>query len=241
MKEFGIVFSGQARQLHRGHSDFMKLVDGLDYDIFAHIWECESLLSAWGNNMGWENKQTKIHSPAEFIELYNPTKCEYEDYTKSEFYRHTSSNNGYLNPVNKFYSSLSQFYSLKMAFEVKEKYEKESGITYKYAMRYRTDLEVDFKESKIDWNSFKERIDRNSNLILVNPGWDWPNGHGCANHFAIGTSESMKKYSLLFDNYGYIVKNNIYGSYDESNLKVHLEKFCGLTVEHCSIHHGVYR
>jgi len=241
IKEFGIVFSGQARQLHKGHEDFIKLVEGLDYDVFGHIWECGSLLSAWGNGMGWENKQTKIHTPQEFIDLYKPVRCESEDYTKTEFHRYTSSNNGYLNPVNKFYSSCSQFYSLKQGFIVKENFEKEKGDTYKYGVRYRTDLEVDFKESKIDWDSFKERIDKNPNLILVNPGWDWPNGNGCANHFAIGTSDAMKKYSLIFDNYSVIVRNNIYGNYDESNLKMHLEKFCGLTVEHCSIHHGVYR
>lgn len=241
LKEIGVCFSGQVRQLQKGYNDFIKLMDGQDYDVIAHLWECPHLLSAWGNNMGWENSQTIVHHPNEFIELYNPSKCTYEDYTKTPFFEKTSQNNGYLNPINKFFSSYSQFYCLKQAFIVKDEYEKEMGDTYKYGVRYRTDLEVDFNNSQIDWNSFKERIDKNPNLILVNPGWDWPNGHGCANHFAIGTSAAMKQYSLLFDNYPTIVQSNPFGTYDESNLKMHLEKYCGLVVEHCTIHHGVYR
>lgn len=241
IKEIGVCFSGQPRQIHKGHADFIKLMEGQEYDVFAHLWDCEGLLSAWGNNMGWENKQTPFYSPVDFEELYKPIRIKSDDYTKTPFYEQTSNNQGYLNPVNKFYSSYSQFYSLKEAFNVKENYEKETGTKYKYAVRYRTDLEVDFGNSTIDWDSFKKRIDENPNLIMVNPGWDWPNGHGCANHFAIGTSDGMRKYSLLFDNYPYIVQNNPYGSYDESNLKMHLERFCGLKVEHCTINHGIYR
>jgi hypothetical protein len=241
IKEFAVCFSGQPRQIHKGHSDFVKLMEGLEYDVFAHLWECKSLLSGWGNNMGWENRQTQIFHPDEFFELYKPALCAKEVYEDTEFYKHTSANSGYGNPVNKFFSSYSQFYSLRQAIQIKEKFESENNLKYKYVLRYRTDAEVEFANSNIDWDSIKKRLDENPNVILVNPGWDWPDGHGCSNNFAIGTSEGMRKYSLLFDNYPSIVRTNPYASYDESNLKMHLEQLNGLKVEHCGIHQGIYR
>jgi hypothetical protein len=241
IKDFGICFSGQPRCVEKGYEDFLNLFNGLEYDVFGHIWQHDKLLSSWGDQMGWENKQSKVHDATQFVELYKPKKYIIEDYDKTDFYKNTSVSPGYRNPINKVWSSWSQFYSIKKAFEVKEQYENENNVSYKYAIKYRMDHDVEWDKTIVDWENIKKRIDENPKLILVNPGYDWPDGHGCSNLFAIGTSEAMKKYSLVYDNYPEIIKTNQYASYDESNLKVHLEKINDLVVEHCSIHIGVYR
>ena len=241
MRDFAICFNGQVRQLYKGFEDFQILTKDIEYDVFAHIWEMDELLSGWGHNMGWEFKKTQFQSPKEFIDTYKPTKCSVENYKETNFYKENLNNGGYGNPMNKIYSSLSQYYSLKKSFETLNSYISETGNTYKYVLRCRPDMDIDFNVSKIDWNNIKERLDKNPNIVLTNPGWDWPNGDGCADFFAIGTLENMTKYSLLFDNYINIYNINPNRNYNESNMKFHLEKICGLKVEHCDINVGMYR
>jgi len=241
MKDFAICFNGQVRQLYRGFEDFQNLTKNIEYDVFAHIWEMDELLSGWGHNMGWEFKQTQFQTPQEFIDVYKPVKCSVENYKETSFYKENLNNGGYGNPMNKIYSSLSQFYSLKKSFETLNSYINETGKTYKYVLRCRPDMDIDFNISKIDWDEIKDRLDKNPTVVLTNPGWDWPNGDGCADFFAIGTLENMNKYSLLFDNYINIYNTNPNRNYNESNMKFHLEKICGLKVENCDIHVGMYR
>jgi len=241
MKDFAICFNGQVRQLYRGFEDFQNLTKNIEYDVFAHIWEMDELLSGWGHNMGWEFKQTQFQTPQEFIDVYKPVKCSVENYKETSFYKENLNNGGYGNPMNKIYSSLSQFYSLKKSFETLNSYINETGNTYKYVLRCRPDMDIDFNVSKIDWDEIKDRLDKSPNVVLTNPGWDWPNGDGCADFFAIGTLENMNKYSLLFDNYISIYNTNPNRNYNESNMKFHLEKICGLKVENCDIHVGMYR
>jgi len=241
IKDFAVCHTGQVRQLYRGFEDFQKLTENIEYDVFAHIWEIDELLSGWGHNIGWEFRKTKFETPQEFIDIYKPVKCSVENYKETTFYRENLKHGGYGNEMNKLYSSLSQFYSLKKSFETLNSYINETGNTYKYVLRCRPDIDVDFNISKIDWDEIKDRLDKNPNVVLTNPGWDWPNGDGCSDFFAIGTLESMNKYSLLFDNLISIKIVNPNGAYNESNMKFHLEKICGLKVEICDIHVGMYR
>ena len=45
MKDFAICFNGQVRQLYKGFEDFQILTKDIKYDVFAHIWEMDELLS----------------------------------------------------------------------------------------------------------------------------------------------------------------------------------------------------
>jgi hypothetical protein len=248
-KDFAICFSGQPRCIERAHKDFIRLFDGLNYDVFAHVWDSTELLSSWGHNMGFENKQTQVHRASEFVELFKPTNFIIEEYNATQFYKNNAPNLGYRNPVNKVWSSYSQFYSIKKAFDSKKNYEKENGITYKYVVKYRMDHDVDFDFSGLEtsekildnWKSITNKIDQDPKLILTNPGYDWPNGNGVSNLLAMGGSEAMDRYSLMFDSYPYVTQNCQYPDYDEANLKFYLQQMCGFNIGDCGIHVGVYR
>jgi len=242
IKDFAVCFSGQPRCLENGYKDFKKLFEGLELDIFAHIWQSDYLLSGWGHNMGWENKQTKVYKAQEFVDMYRPTDYLIEDYSTTDFFRNTIYQPGYRNPINKVWSSYSQFYSIMKSFEVMNKYEEKNNIKYKYVIKYRMDHDVDFENSDINWDKMKKRLDEEQDLILVNPGYDWPNGNGVSNLLAIGTCESMYKYSRAYDYYPWLVKNCPFPDYDEANLKYYIEKVCGLRIESTAgISVGVYR
>jgi hypothetical protein len=241
-KKFSICFSGQPRCIEPAYDDFKKLFSNIDYDIFAHIWQSNNLLSSWGNNMGWENTQSKFYTAQDFVDLYLPTDYVIEDYDQSIFAKNTSVSPGYRNPVNKVWSSYSQFYSIKRSFEVMRSYQEKNDIEYEYTIKYRMDHDVDFEVTDTDISKITRRLDDNPNLILVNPGYDWPNGHGVSNLFAIGKTETMVKYSLLFDYFPWLQQNCPYTDYDEAKLKMYLEKICGLEVKSdAGISVGVYR
>jgi hypothetical protein len=249
MKELAICFSGQPRCIDRAFLDFQKLFEGLDYDIFAHIWDSEELLSSWGHGMGWENKQQKVFRAKDFVDLFNPTEYIIDKYDATEFYKHNSPNLGYGNPVNKVWSSYSQFYTIKKSFEVKNNYETKNNLNYKYIVKYRMDFDVDFeysnlttKESILDnWKKTFERLDTDPNLFLTNPGWDWPNGNGVSNLLAVGKSKTMNEYSKLFDFFPKLYEECEFRNWDEAILKLHLEQNCNVNVGDCGIHVGVYR
>lgn len=249
MKDFAICFSGQPRCIHEAKKDFDRLFAGLDYDIFAHVWNSAELLSSWGHNMGFENKKTRVYSANDFVELYNPLDCKIEEYDVSQFYKFNADSPGYRNPTNKVYSSYSQFYTIMKSFDVLKEYQEKTQSNYKYAVKYRMDLDVDFDFSKLydesdiskEWIDIKKRLDDNPNLIIVNPGYDWPNGNGVSNLLAMGNTDAMLKFSKLFDYYPWLLENCNFSDYDEAKLKVYLENICGLKVETCSINVGVYR
>jgi len=249
IKEFAICFSGQPRCIIPAHEDFKLLFEGLEYDVFAHIWNSDELLSSWGHNMGWENKKTNVHTPQEFLELYNPKNYIVENYKETEFFKNTVNSPGYRNPVNKVWSSYSQFYSIKKSFESKKEYEEQNNIEYKYTIKYRMDHDVDFEYSKLNtpdlisksWEYIKRRLDENPNLIITNPGYDWPDGNGVSNLLAIGNTKAMQEYSKVYDYYPSIIRECKYPEYDEANLKYYLENICKIKVETCSINVGVYR
>ena len=249
MKEFAVCISGQPRCIYEGERDFKRLFKDLEYDVFIHAWDSNELLSSWGHNMGFENKKTKVYSANELVELYNPKSSLKEEYNASQFYKYNIESQGYRHPTNKVYSSYSQFYSIKKSFDVLSDFEKENNIKYKYAVKYRMDLDVDFDFSKLftdddistEWIQIKNRLDENPNLIITNPGYDWPNGNGVSNLLAIGNTEAMYKFSKVFDHYPWLLQNCKFPEYDEANLKLYLEQICGLRVESCSINVGVYR
>lgn len=249
MKDFAVCISGQPRCIYEGEKDFKKLFNGLDYDVFIHTWESKELLSSWGHNMGFENKQTKVYSGQELVDLYKPKHYQIEEYDVSQFYKYNVESPGYRNPTNKVYSSYSQFYTIMKSFEVLNEYENENTTKYKYAVKYRMDLDVDFEFSKLftesdisnEWVNIKKRLDENPNLIIVNPGYDWPNGNGVSNLLAMGNTDAMYKFSRVFEHYPWLLQNCKFPDYDEANLKLYLEQICGLQIETCSINVGVYR
>lgn len=241
-KDFAICFSGQPRCLETGHKDFEKLFDGLEFDIFAHIWEFDGLLSSWGHNMGWENRQTKIHKAQEFVDLYKPTDYLIEEYVTTQFFQNTVYQPGYRNPTNKVWSSYSQFYSIMKSFQVMQNYSEKNDVKYKYVIKYRMDHDVDFDNSDTDFTKIIKRLEETPELILVNPGYDWPDGNGVSNLLAIGKYESMMPYSKAYDYYPWLVQNCPYPSYDEANLKYYIENVCKLKIESTAgISVGVYR
>jgi hypothetical protein len=248
-KDFAICFSGQPRCIDRAYQDFIRLFEGLEYDVFAHIWDSEELLSSWGHNMGFENKKTQVYRAQEFVDLFKPTDYIIEEYNGTQFYQHNAPNLGYRNPVNKVWSSYSQFYSIKKSFEVKINFENKTGTKYKYVVKYRMDHDVDFDYSNLEtqdklkdnWSKILTRLDEDPKLILTNPGYDWPNGNGVSNLLAMGNSEAMDKYSLVFDYYPSIIQSCQFPDYDEANLKFYLQQMCGFNLGDCGIHVGVYR
>jgi hypothetical protein len=249
MKEFAVCFSGQPRCINESYKDFVKLFDGLDYDIFAHIWDSEELLSSWGHNMGFENRKTKVHKPQEFIDLFQPKNYIIEEYNVTKFYDYNIDSPGYRNPVNKVWSSYSQFYSIMKSFEALREYETQTNSKYKYIVKYRMDHDVDFEFSKLftpeditnEWSEIKEKLDNNPKVIITNPGYDWPNGNGISNLLAMGNSDAMYEYSKTFEYYPWLLQNCKFPDFDEANLKTYLKDVCRFDLDVCNINVGVYR
>jgi hypothetical protein len=249
IKEFAICMSGQPRCIIPAHYDFKKLFNGLEYDVFSHIWDSQELLSSWGHNMGFENKKTNVHNPKEFVDLYEPKNYEVENYKNTIFYNNTVNFEGYRNPTNKTWSSYSQFYSIMKSFDILQEYCVNNDTKYKYVVKYRMDHDVDFEFSKLftdkeisqEWQQIKNRLNANQNLIITNPGYDWPNGNGVSNLLAIGNFDAMVKYSRVYDYYPWLLQNCRFPEYDEANLKLYLQQICKFEIENCSINVGVYR
>lgn len=249
MKDFAVCFSGQPRCIDRSYKDFKKLFEGMEYDIFAHIWDSSELISSWGHGMGWENKKPKFFRANDFVELFKPTDYIIEEYNSTEFYKHSVSNLGYRNPINKVWSQYSQFYTIKKSFDIKNNYEIKNNISYRYIVKYRMDLDVDFEYSNLtspeliseNWEKTFKRLETNPKLFLTNPGWDWPNGNGVSHLLAVGGSDLMNDYSNLFNFFPLIQQTCPYSDWDEAILKSHLEKNCQADFGDCGIHVGVYR
>jgi len=239
--KIAVCFSGQPRCLEKSIQDFVKLMGDAPYDNFAHIWQSEELLSSWGHNMGWENRQTKVHKAEDFVDIYKPKHYLIEEYKDTQFYKNTASQLGYRNMVNKVWSSYSQFYSMKKSFDALLEYESKENVTYKYLARFRMDYDIDWDLTTEDWDSIKQRIDNNPKLVLVNPGWNWPNGDGISGLLAIGGHDAMITYSKFSDFYLKIVEKNPNWTYDESNLKKYIVEMTDLQIEECQISIGVYR
>lgn len=241
MTEIALCFSGQPRCLEKAQVDMLKLMEGEEYDVFGHIWQSDELLSSWGHNMGWENRQTKVHPASDFVDMYSPKNYYIEDYKNSMFYTKTALEAGYRNMTNKVWSSYSQFYSMMKSFESLSEYESQTNHQYKYLARFRMDYDIDWSTTTENWEQMKKRIDENPNLVMVNFGWNWPNGDGISGLLAIGAHDAMIRYSKFFEFYPQIVEENPNWTYDESNIKWYLEKIAKVDVEECGISIGVYR
>jgi len=241
MSDIAICFGGQPRCLDKAFADIKKYFNTEDFDVFAHLWKSDDLLSSWGHNMGFENKQTKVEEPNIFVDLYKPKHFYIEDYKSSSFYNKTSPYLGYRNMTNKIWSSMSQFYSMKKSFDAMVEWEEKNNHKFKYAAKFRMDFDIDWDLTTEPINEIKRRIDEKPNTLFVNPGWNWPNGDGISALLAIGSREVMLKYSLFYEQYLNIIQNNPNWSYDESNIKWYVEKICGIEVEECQISVGVYR
>jgi hypothetical protein len=130
---------------------------------------------------------------------------------------------------------------MKKSFDALLEYESKENVTYKYLARFRMDYDIDWDLTTEDWNSIKQRIDNNPKLVLVNPGWNWPNGDGISGLLAIGGHDAMITYSKFADFYLKIVEKNPNWTYDESNLKKYIVEMTDLQIEECQISIGVYR
>jgi hypothetical protein len=124
------------------------------------------------------------------IELYSPKKIDFTtkliENNFSYRYRHTSTND---------ISLLNQFYKISECNKLKCKYEEENNFKYDLVIRCRFDA---FFVRKFN----KEELLLDNDEILVPWGWDFKcvSEYAETDIFAIGKSETIDKYSSVFDN-----------------------------------------
>lgn len=127
-KDWAVIVSGQPRGgIHESHDDFKdftKYFDGVD--AFCHFMNSSEFLSGM-----WRSQNSNLQSVEDTCKLWNPKKNKVENYQDLNF-----------KDISDFRASggMSMTYGIKSAFDLLKEYENETGVNYKYVIRWRYDL-----------------------------------------------------------------------------------------------------
>jgi len=196
MPSIALCISGQPRSYAKGFEYIKRnLLDYYNVDIFYHTWY---------NVKTKFNEIENLYQPKSFL-IDKPLPNTYENkYTRI--------------PSVKFpaYFTVSAFYSIFQANKLKKEYEQKNNFIYDWVVRIRFDFALNVK---IDFDLLD-----NNKLYLPNcrmsPDKDFGN-----DQFAVGSSETLDKYSSTFlylDKFYFENKSTMIGEdMLRDNLKLH--------------------
>lgn len=126
--KIAIQISGEFRMLHLCLPALFKVVQEHDVDFFVHVWhkEEEGAGTYPFEGRGLWHKTMYVYGHEQGIAAFQPRSYLVEKYEEKE-------------ELHDKPRSMSMFYSIYMANEIRKKYEKDMNINYDVVMRYRTD------------------------------------------------------------------------------------------------------
>jgi len=108
-----------------------KVISGHDVDFFIHVWRRETPGETYpfpGRNI-W-HKTMFVYGHDQGLSVFQPKAYLVETYEEKD-------------ELHERPRSMSMFYSIYMANEIRKKYERDMNITYDVVMRYRTDCIIE--------------------------------------------------------------------------------------------------
>lgn len=196
-KKIALVYSGQPRNIKECHdnhvSTFYTENKECEIDVFAHFWYSDSLIGNyfWNSypNRGYYEPDIK----KTIVNLLKPVDALYEP--PLEFITDIQPDKRFPHPVS---NTLSMFYSIEKANNLKTAYELKHNFKYDCVVRLRTDeYFINPVGNLFDYDM--------SSINLLNETPHMP--YGVNDHFAFGRSDIMNKYSSVFSNLDTIVKD----------------------------------
>lgn len=188
--KIALCLSGQPRFIDEGYSYLYKyLLSKYTVDCFVHCWWCPSMGNVNVNTLEMANPEGRSYVFKEnTIDLiksyYCPVSFKYEPQKKFELI-----DGVYFQQPNKTISVQSMWYSIKMANNLKQQYEKIHNFKYDLVIRSRTDIIIKYLV-------LEELSEKNSVYTdCVGEKKDFPN-----DQFAVSDSDSSDYYSSLYDN-----------------------------------------
>tara|TARA_Y100000593_G_scaffold74585_1_gene137365 strand:- start:4620 stop:5369 length:750 start_codon:yes stop_codon:yes gene_type:complete len=224
--KIALCLSGQPRAYSKGYKDLKKYyLDVYDVDVFIHTWNEDTYRGTPffpGDETDKVFEYDKGHCYNWLLEQYNPKSILFD--RQIQFIEKDFTGKQWRQSFN---NSMSMWYSILKANELKINYEKQFNFKYDYVIRSRTD--INFQLVLDDIESY------NKDEITMHK---WKTSHpqvtyGYKDCFAIGGSDVMNIYSSL---YNYLVfylnsdtnyRNSIGGEdhiRNEYFLKWHLDK-----------------
>jgi len=183
-RRLSINISGNLNHYDDNYMEFQKMVD--DYkgkvDVFVHTWY----------NMGKNNIDN-------FIKLYNPKSIIVDDYNnvKKTF-------NHYIDLFGGKESTLSMFYSMSRANDIKEQYALKNKVVYDFSMRYRTDIIL----NDFNINECLQYLDNEHGLVIpCNNSFKF--FFGISDILFIGRKNEMNITQRIFDDLIVLNKKNV--------------------------------
>ena len=193
MFKIAIEYSGQPRDLRECHQNHVQVIwnpnKDCQIDVFAHIWLDESgyFWESYKNRGKWESWQVPFMQ-----ENWQPKGIEFEE--PKEFITEWKPDSRFPHPVN---NTISMFYSLEKANDLKRKYEEENNFKYDCVVRMRSDQF--FLKSVGPLQSY------DMNVVNVHNEYAHTD-YGINDQFAFGNSELMDKYLSVCSNLDNIVE-----------------------------------
>jgi len=197
-----ICISGHIRNFVQNFSNFKTfIIDPLSPDIFLHTWdtygwraEGNDISKGFGQFKGFDYYSGKINIE-QINSLYQLKKYVVEDFSTVEnqlFEQSNSHRPNCTHPCDRPENVVGMAYKLKKCFELKIQHEKENNFVYDVVIRSRPDLL--FSRAPIN----DKVISAVQNGYLLTPEEE---SYGKASDiFAIGNSETMNRYSELYNN-----------------------------------------
>jgi len=217
------IISGQPRaKLIEPKEEYDVFVSGLENtpDIFGHMWECEKLLSCWGDR-GWlgaarKQGETKVFSTENILNLWDLHACLVENYDDLPFKK--------LPNEQQIQQGKSQWYGIRTAYQIMEDFENSISEKYDFVMRYRYDLEFapHNQHKQPNWKLIEKMLTDDPDLIIGDSGNSYD---GFGDVIAMGTRDAMMKYSKFGEQFLDIRPNY---SNNESATEYYLKEVCGL-------------
>ena len=126
--KIAIQISGEFRMLHLCLPALFRVIKDQNVDFFVHAWhkEEEGAGTYPFEGRGIWHKTMYVYGHEQGIKVFQPRSYLIEKYEEKE-------------ELKKFPRSMSMYYSIYMANEIRKKYENDMNIKYDVVMRYRTD------------------------------------------------------------------------------------------------------
>jgi hypothetical protein len=158
------------------------------------------------------NEDPNTEHSKRFETMIKPKKIRYEQFKCPEYILNHRNRYWHTRP----YNFASMYYNNFKAFELIEEYMKETGIKYDMVIKYRTDIVREENDLPIPDEDIKE----NSVYTLFDHNWDG----GLNDQIGVGTFETMKLYSNLYNQLKeYLIQDNTV-MHPETLLRHHLTK-----------------